>query len=64
MVKQLWYVPVHVYPGIMAVETELMTLFLDPGVETPSISAEADAEQVLVLGRISQQKTSLWFVFQ
>lgn len=54
MIKKLWYISVHVNPRVMTVKTELMTLLLDPSVETPSISAEADAEQIFVLSRVSQ----------
>ena len=54
MIKKLWYISVHVNPRVMTVKTELMTLLLDPSVETPSVSAEADAEQIFVLSRVSQ----------
>ena len=48
----------------MAVEAEPVTLFLYPGVETPAVPPEADTEQVLVLGGVSQQETSLWLLVQ
>ena len=64
MVKKLRYVPVHVDTRIVTVKTELMTLFLDPGVETPAVPPEAHAEEILVLGGVSQQKASLWLLIQ
>ena len=59
MVQQLRDVPGHEDPGVVAVEAEPVSLLLYPGVETPAVPPEADTEQVLVLGRVSQQKVDI-----
>ena len=64
MVQQLGNVPVHVHTGVMAVKAELMVLLLYSGVQTAAVSPEADAEQILVLSRVSQQEAALGLVFQ
>ena len=64
MVQQLWDVPGHEDPGVVAVEAEPVSLLLYPGVETPAVPPEADTEQILVLGRVPQQKTALWPLVQ
>ena len=64
MVQQLRNVPGHEDPGVVAVEAEPVSLLLYPGVETPAVPPEADTEQVLVLGRVPQQKTALWPLVQ
>ena len=64
VVQQLGNVPVHVDAGVVAVEAELVALLLDPGVEAAAVAAEADAEEVLVLGRVPQQEAPLRLVLQ
>lgn len=66
MRQQLRDVPVHEDPGIVTVKTELMVLLviLNPGVQTPTISSEANAEQILILSRVPEQEAALGFVFQ
>ena len=59
MVQQLRDVPGHEDPRVMTVEAEPVSLLLYPGVQTPAVPSEAHAEQVLVLGGVSQEKTSL-----
>ena len=64
MVQQLGNVPIHVNTGIMAVKAELMVLLLYSGVQTATVSPEADAEQVFILSRVSEQEAALRLVFQ
>ena len=64
VVQQLGNVPVHVDAGVVAVEAEPVSLLLYPGVQTPAVPPEAHAEQILVLGGVSQQKASLWLLIQ
>ena len=64
VVQKLRDVPGHEDPGVVAVEAEPVALLLYAGVETPAVAPEADTEQVLVLGRVSQQETSLWLLVQ
>ena len=64
--QQLWNVPVHVDTGVVTVETELVILLvvLNPGMETSTISAEADTEQIFILGGVTEQEAALRLVFQ
>ena len=64
MVQQLRNVPGHEDPGVVAVEAEPVALLLYPGVQTPAVPPEAHTEQILVLGRVSQQETSLGLLVQ
>ena len=64
MVQQLRDVPGHEDPGVVAVEAEPVALLLDPSMETPAVPPEADTEQILVLGGVSQQEASLWLLVQ
>ena len=64
VVQQLRDVPGHEDPGVVAVEAEPVALLLYPGVQTPAVPPEAHTEQILVLGRVSQQETSLGLLVQ
>ena len=66
MRQELWNVPVHVDTWIMTVKTELVILLvvLNPGMETATISAEADTEQIFILSGVPEQEAAFWFVFQ
>ena len=56
--EELSDVSAHVDSWIMTVKAELVIDFmiLNPGVETATIPPEADTEQILILGRVSQQE--------
>ena len=54
MVQQLGNVPIHVDTRVMAVKAKLMVLLFYPGVETATISPEADAEQIFILSRVPE----------
>ena len=50
--------------GVMAVKAELVVLLLYSAVQTATVSPEADAEQVFILSRVSEQEAALRLVFQ
>ena len=64
VVQQLRDVPGHEDPRVMTVEAEPVSLLLYPGMETSAVPPEAHAEQILVLGGVSQEETSLGLLVQ
>lgn len=49
---------------VMGVETEQVVFLLNPSMKGPTVPAEADREDKVVLGRIPEEEASLWFVSQ
>ena len=47
---------------IVRVEAEPMVPLLDPRVQGPIVASEADAEEVLLLGRVPEEEGSVWSV--
>lgn len=55
-------VPVHA--RVAHVKAETLVVLLDACVQRAAVAAKADREEELILGRVSQQKRSLWFALQ
>lgn len=50
--------------GIMGIKAEVVIPLLYPGVEGATVAPEAHGKQIVLLGRVSQEKCSLWLSLQ